>query len=316
MIKIKNILGFFKKKKILVTHPHNFHIDDVFSCAALMILLEKKGMPYKVVRTREEGELEKYKNMAREEEGSVFIFDVGGEYEEENNLFDHHQKEGAGVRPNGVSYSSFGLVWKKYGEEICGLKEISERIDYHMVTGIDANDTGFTLAQPLYDFSLYGFPSLKNSFFPISGKKKDFDKAFLEVVEISKRVLKNEISWAQKKIDDEQRFEEIYTSSLDKRVIWIEEDISIGKLFPKHPEILFLVKKKEDGTWVIISTLKSNKSKESKKYMPKEWGGLSGLELEEASKIVGAKFCHRGLWIAAAASRGAAERMTEAALKG
>jgi uncharacterized UPF0160 family protein len=40
----------------------------------------------------------------------VFIFDIGGEYEEENNLFDHHQKGGAGVRENGVQYSSFGLV--------------------------------------------------------------------------------------------------------------------------------------------------------------------------------------------------------------
>jgi uncharacterized UPF0160 family protein len=41
--------------------------------------------------------------------------------------------------------------------------------------------------------------------------------------------------------------------------------------------------------------MKSNKSKESKKYMPKEWGGLEGEALEKVSGIFGAKFCHRGL---------------------
>lgn len=59
--------------------------------------------------------------------------------------------------------------------------------------GIDANDTGVNLTQPLYDFSLYGFPSLKNSFFPISGVKEDFDIAFEKVVAIAKDVLRNEI---------------------------------------------------------------------------------------------------------------------------
>jgi uncharacterized UPF0160 family protein len=85
--------------------------------------------------------------------------------------------------------------------------------------GIDANDTGFTLSEPLYDFSLYGLPSLKNSFSPISGKKEDFDSAFLEVVEIAKKVLENEIMWDTKKMNDEKRFEEIFNGSKDKRVI-------------------------------------------------------------------------------------------------
>lgn len=315
----KKILKFFKKEKAkLVTHSYNFHIDDIFSCAALSLLLENKKIDYEIIRTREKNELEVLKQEAMENKNSkksVFIFDVGGEYDEENNLFDHHQKEGAGVRKNGVQYSSFGLVWKKYGEELCGCKKISDRIDYCIVMGIDANDTGFTLSEPLYDFSFYGLASLKNSFSPISGKKEDFDSTFLEVVDIAKRVLKNEIMWATKKMNDEERFEEIFNRSKDKRIIWIEEEISIGKLFPKHPEILFLVKKKRDGTWIIISTMKSNKSKESKKYMPKEWGGLEGEALEKVSGIEGAKFCHRGLWIAAAKNKTAAEKMINKSLK-
>jgi hypothetical protein len=35
-------LGCKKEKAKLVTHSYNFHIDDIFSCAALSLLLEKK----------------------------------------------------------------------------------------------------------------------------------------------------------------------------------------------------------------------------------------------------------------------------------
>lgn len=317
MVNINNFFAsFFDRKKIkLVTHPHNFHLDDVFACASLILLLEKKGDPFEIIRTRDKEELERYKLEARDNNGSVFIFDVGGDYDEENNLFDHHQKEGALDRENGVGYSSFGLVWKKYGKEICDSEEVSQKLDYYMVIGIDANDTGFNLSEPIYDFSLYGLPLLKNSFFPISGEKKDFDDAFLEVVDIAKRVLKNEISWSKKRISDEKKFEEIFKNSQDKRVIWIEDNLSVGKCFPDYPEILLLVKKKNDGTRVIISVLDSHKSKESKIDMPAEWGGLDGKKLEEVSGISGAKFCHRGLWICAAENRLATEKMVEKILK-
>ena len=306
------------KKAKLVTHPHNFHIDDIFAAAALGLFMEKRGIDYEIIRTRDVDDLEKYKKEAREknEKKPVFVFDVGGEYDHENNLFDHHQRGGAGIRENGIQYSSFGLVWKKYGEKLCGSKEIADKIDYQIVLGIDANDTGVNLSKPLYDFSLYGFPSLKNSFAPLSGKKEDFDKAFLKVVEIAKSALKNEIAWAKKKTEDAEKFEKFYNSAPDKRVVWIDDtSISVGKYFPNHPDILFLVKKKVPNDWIIISTLQDNKSKDVKMKMPKEWGGLSGKELEKVSGVKGAKFCHSGRWIAAANSRKAAEKMMEKILK-
>ncbi|WP_419467549.1 MYG1 family protein [Allochromatium tepidum] len=36
--------------------------------------------------------------------------DVGGEYVPERGRFDHHQRSFCEVRPNGVKYSSFGLM--------------------------------------------------------------------------------------------------------------------------------------------------------------------------------------------------------------
>ena len=41
-------------KKIIITHSGSFHADDVFACASLSILLEKKQQPFKIIRTRNE----------------------------------------------------------------------------------------------------------------------------------------------------------------------------------------------------------------------------------------------------------------------
>lgn len=99
-------------------------------------------------------------------------------------------------------------------------------------------------------------------------------------------------------------------------MIWIDDTtISIGKYFPDHPDILFLVKKKIPNDWIIIATLQSNKSKAVKMKMPKEWGGLEGKELEKVSGIKGIKFCHGGRWIGAASSREAAAQMISEILK-
>ena len=78
---------------IVLTHAGKFHADDVFSAALLRIL--KPGVEIRRVYQVPEG----FDGLA---------FDIGwGE-------FDHHQA-GAPVRPNGVPYAAFGLLWREYG---------------------------------------------------------------------------------------------------------------------------------------------------------------------------------------------------------
>ena len=107
------------KNKKLITHDGSFHADDLFACATLSVLLEKKGEAFEIIRTRD-GDIIR---------NGDYVFDVGGIYDPENNRLDHHQKGGAGKRENGIEYSSFGLVWKKFGEEICNSKEIAKIVD-------------------------------------------------------------------------------------------------------------------------------------------------------------------------------------------
>jgi len=111
---------FKKNKKILVTHNGTFHADDLFATATLALVFNGN---IKVIRTRDEEIIKK----------ADFVYDVGGIYNPEKNLFDHHQKEGAGKRENGIPYASFGLVWKKFGKKICGSQKVADEVDQKLV---------------------------------------------------------------------------------------------------------------------------------------------------------------------------------------
>src|SRR3989344_2504806 len=98
--------------KKLITHNGSFHTDDIFAAATLSVLLERKGETYEIIRTRDEEIIKT----------GDYVFDVGGIYDKEKNRFDHHQVGGAGKSESGIEYSSFGLVWEKFGEEFCNSK--------------------------------------------------------------------------------------------------------------------------------------------------------------------------------------------------
>src|ERR1035438_10286486 len=126
----------------LVTHSETFHADDVLAYSVLSRIFPDSTL----VRTRDAAEIAK---------GDI-VFDVGGEYSPDKNRFDHHFK-GSKRRPNGVAYSSFGLIWEVHGTEYLkrlyptkpkeALEVLVKRLDAELVQGIDAVDTGFTGAE-------------------------------------------------------------------------------------------------------------------------------------------------------------------------
>ncbi len=113
----------------VATHDGSFHADEVFALAALTLLDE----PIEIVRTRDR------EVMA----GCDLRVDVGFDYDPAAGNFDHHQREFSETRANGIGYASFGLIWREYGERVCGGDaELAAQLDQSLVQGIDANDTG------------------------------------------------------------------------------------------------------------------------------------------------------------------------------
>ena len=79
-----------------------------------------------ILRTREREQLE----------AADVVFDVGRIFDPAACRFDHHQPEYKEGRDNGIPYSSFGLVWRELGVELCGSEAAAARVDHWLVQGV------------------------------------------------------------------------------------------------------------------------------------------------------------------------------------
>lgn len=298
----------FKKKVTLVTHNSKFHVDDIFACATLQLALEKKNIPYKVVRTRDMSIIEK----------GDYVFDVGGIYDPSINRYDHHQKEGAGVRANGIPYASFGLVWKHFGHELCQ-PEIAQEIDVKIASGIDAIDNGISITKLIYpDVFCLDFGDLASSFKPSWKEESEtgFDKGFAEIVEIAKGFLKREIVYLTDFKEAEQLVEIGFQNAQDKRIIILDQySPGKGKL-SAHPEPLYVIYPNNlNKTWMVSAVRDDETEFINRKNFPEAWAGLRDRELAEATGVSDAVFCHKGLFLAAARSKEGAYKLAKIAVE-
>lgn len=293
------------KELKIVTHNKYFHPDDVFAVATLSIFIKDH---FKILRTR---------NTVLIEEAD-YVVDVGGEYDEERNRFDHHQKSGAGTRENGIPYASFGLVWKKYGKQICGSDDVSKIIEKKIVEPTDASDNGLGIIRPIFDgvypYSYWDFIYSLNPTW--KEKDKDRDILFVEAVEIAKKTILREIEIAKHFLEGREFVEKSYETAEDKRLIVLSRDYCWKEIINKYKEPLFVIEPNfEEGNWRIITIRDDINSFKSRKNLPKSWGGKTSQELASETGVPDAIFCHKNLFIASAASKEGAIKMAKLAIE-
>ena len=291
-------------KILAITHNDRFHADDVFA-GAVLTLLYKDSIEFK--RTRDENEIKK---------GDI-VFDVGGFYNSDKNLFDHHQKEGAGKRENGIPYASFGLVWKKWGEEICESKEVADLVDKNLVQSVDAGDNGFsfyTYNNTELDLTEYNLNHLISIFGSTWKETDNFDEEYLEVIKMAIKILKREITVAKHKIEAIPLLNKFYEKTEDKRVLILDDYLPFGSFVKKHDEILFVVSPSKDKDVWRVNTVKKE-GFISRKDLPKNWGGLRDKDLEKVTGVKGTIFCHRNLFLAVTDNKNSAIELVKLALK-
>ncbi len=291
----------------IVTHNASFHADDVFSISALLILYPEA----QVLRTRDV-------EIIRDAD---IVVDVGGVYDSETNRFDHHQKDGAGKRENGIPYSSFGILWKKFGEEICGSSLVMKRIDESLVQTIDAADNGVDLYQSffpgVYPYLIHGVLDQ----YRLTWKEKgDWDESFDKCVLWTKSFLERMIKMQGDIVEGEKIVQEEYLASSDKRVVLIKEKYDLGRQLVTNvlsalPEPLYAVLYRQDHhNWQIVAMRKASGSFELRKPLPEVWRAKQDEEFEKVSGVVGAKFCHRNGFMCIANSKEAVLKLVESAL--
>jgi uncharacterized UPF0160 family protein len=298
-------MNWLKNKKTVAVHDGNFHPDDVFSVALLSIMF---GGKIKVIRTRDETVYSK----------ADFVVDIGFEYNPSKNRFDHHQAGGAGFRTNKIAYSAFGLLWREYGEKVCGSKKVADILDKKIVEVVDADDCGFELCtENIPDLKPFTLTDVIYSMRP-TWKETDLniDLFFLKAVDFAKTTLLREIKKAQDMMEAESLVDAVYNNSKDKQIIIFENGYLPKDLLCKYTEPVFTVYKERSGkNWRVTTVDKKEGSFQPRKNFPAVWWGRADTELAKVTGVEDTIFCRNGGIFAGVRSKEGAIKLAELALK-
>ena len=287
------------------THDGRFHADEIFALAVLNLFYPD----LEIIRSRDENV---YKN-------ADIIVDVGHVYDLDNLIFDHHQRSFSLTRESGIPYASFGLVWKHYGELLCGSSETSEYIDSVIVQSIDADDNGIDIYETKIDgIGFHTLSDIIESFVPRHVDDDDkVQKGFDRALNFATSYMKRQIKLAK----------ELFEVALPniRNAIEVAEDprILIFKMFDKtwlnfisreSKEALFVIFPTHRKTWAIRSVPKRGQKFEYCKLLPSEWGGRQ-KDFAEISEVHDALYCHNGCFLAEAKSLEGADKLAVIALE-
>ncbi|MGI8429059.1 MAG: MYG1 family protein [Solirubrobacteraceae bacterium] len=289
----------------IATHNGSFHADEVFAIAALGLL----GDPVEVVRTRDRDALTQ----------ADLRVDVGFRDHACTGDFDHHQRDFAAARDNGVRYASFGLVWREFGARICdGDHEVADAVEKTLVQPVDANDTGQQLTQSLIDGvhpmtvnALIGaFNARWDETLTAEQERERFDAA----VALARDILGREVGSAASGRRAQRIVREAIVAAADPRLVELPVNAPWKQvLVPAAADALFVIYPKREG-FGLEAVPRELGSFENRRDLPADWGGLEGADLIAATGVEDALFCHAKRFLAVARSHAGIQRLAELAL--
>jgi uncharacterized UPF0160 family protein len=290
----------------VATHDGSFHADEVFALGALSLL----GAPLQITRTRDAAVMA----------ACDVRVDVGFVHDPATGDFDHHQRGGAGERPNGIRYASFGLIWREYGERLCGGDgAAAARVDRFLVQGVDANDTGQALTASLIDgvrpMSVSDLVAGLNPSWEEDAGTEAEQRGFDEAVALAAAILRREIASATAHARAARTVASAIAEAADPRVIVLERKVPWKEaVVTGAPEALFVIYPKRAG-WGLETVPRELGTFENRLDLPEPWGGLDGPQLAELTGVADARFCHAKRFLAVAGSREGIAALAEQALR-
>lgn len=279
------------------THDGTFHADEVMACALLLFFnrIDKD----KILRSRDAKELSKCE----------YVCDVGGVYDPSQKLFDHHQ-----VGYEGALSSAGMILLHLQNEGFIDQKEF-EFLSGSLIKGVDEEDNGIKESR----FGRCTFSDVIANFLPVryDSREEAVKAAFFEALQFALGHLTRLVERFQYL----QSCREIVQSAmaLRKNYMVFDQPIPWQDLFfemggEDHPA-LFLVMP-SGAHWKVRGIPPNFKKRmEVRIQQPREWAGLLEKQLEEVSKIPGAIFCHKGLFISVWKTKENAMQALKACLK-
>lgn len=292
-------------KKRVVTHNGAFHADDVCSVAVLSIFYEGN---IEVIRTRDVSVIES---------GDI-VLDVGGKADNEKH-FDHHQEGGGGVRPNNIPYASFGLIWKRFGVEMCGgNNRVAQKFDKIFVQPVDALDNGVPIIKSVIDDVYpFSFNSTVTAFNP-TWKEDDGqrDVCFMEAVGVFKKIIERVLIMLVHEDEARELVIKDYENADDKRIVVLGSNYPFQEVLTEYPEPLIAVYKSPQlESWHAKAVWDSNNMFNNRIKFPLSWAGKMNSELQKVSGVEDALFCHNKLFLATAKTKEGAITLAKLAIE-
>lgn len=304
------------KANLIVTHTAPHQADEVAAIVALRII--NPGV--KIVRTRDSYVMH---NLAQTE--NAFLLDIGGDYDPDRRMFDHHQHAGAGYRYPTTKewpYATAGLIWKHYGAQVVRTLhpdlsdmdciEVAEYIDVYLIRYLDAIDCGVRVKS--------GGPSLSAviaSFNPAWFEKDEVD-SFPLILDLAQVVLTNFIRRYAGKILARDRVRKS-NFALDGKVLVLDQCLPWSEVVAEEmPNVLLVaypVPTSQPGLpqWQIKTAVNSNNT--PRMYLPQTWGGYEGPSLASITGIEDVVFCHRSRHLAGTTSKESALELAKVAIE-
>lgn len=297
----------------LVTHSGGFHADELLST----VILTRLHPQARIVRSR----ASEWITPAPDR----IIYDVGGAYDAATQIFDHHQR-GAPLRDDGQPYSSFGLIWKHYGQDYllalgvpsAHVEALHRGFDEKFVLPIDLLDNGAlspATAGPLAGLTL---PSLLETLKPVFDDKEAGadDRGFHAALSIARALVEAGIAQRAAKIRAERMVLDAIAATGDRRILELPMGMPFRPAIVKAgaDHLLFVVHPR-DKDWCITGIRRSEEGFDQRADLPLAWAGLSNGDLEAVCGVPGATFCHNARFIAAASTREAILLMADLAVE-
>ncbi|MEO9460068.1 MAG: MYG1 family protein [Lentilitoribacter sp.] len=297
----------------LITHSGGFHADELLSS----VILTKLFPNAELLRTRDRDWLTPSLNK--------IIYDVGGDYNADNQIYDHHQRPGP-LRQDGQPYSSFGLIWAHYGQDYlkamdvpeADIKTIHQGFDEDFVLPIDLLDNGAMEPSVAGSLSILTLPSLFDMMKPVfdNSSPSATDDAFLQALSIARIFVEASITDRAAVLRAKSIVNDAIAKAGKSQILELPMGMPyLSALRASGADhLLFMVAPRGDD-WTINGIKLNNDTFDQRADLPASWAGLTDAALETASGVEGAIFCHNARFIAVANSRDAIIKMADIAVK-
>ncbi|WP_083098924.1 MYG1 family protein [Pseudophaeobacter leonis] len=297
----------------LVTHSGGFHADELLSSVVLTHLFPQAELS----RTRDRSILASAAHK--------IIYDVGGMYSAEEQIFDHHQRPNP-LREDGQPFSSFGLIWAHYGRAYLAaldvpaeeVEAIHTSFDTKFVLPIDLLDNGAMDPSVAGPPSILTLPALLGSLKPVFDDPSPTadDDAFKAALPIARCFIEAAINNLAAKARAQNLVLSAIAQAGSSPILELPMGMPYRSAMDKAgaDHMLFVVNPR-GSDWTLNGIKLSNDTFEQRADLPVAWAGLTDEALEAACGVKGAKFCHNARFIAVANSREAILQMAQLAVE-